>query len=268
MGFEEGDINLALNKANGNVEYALDLLLSGNLQVNTKLIHLVSFKFYFPQSEVAYGAVSGDETIIELGISQYTFSDAGSSACTAIAASVVQFILTNLSQNNIRQITNEENLSDCVISGVMKFNELHSSSSEHQHLAVDELGNSFFQSIRGFGEVFQGLLTNRGAFEELIEEARNRCGRRRHIGVVVTKPPETIALVVSGRDNVEQQFFFFDSHSRPEQGFEGSYLVITNDVRKIVERLNRIFPSLAGTDPDNAYSYMYNMFEASFFESL
>ncbi len=233
MGFEEADVAIALKKVNGNIELALELLLSGNLSRN-----------------------------------QYTFSDSGVSACTAIAASVMQFILVKLSQNNFDQICKEENLCDCIFTGVMKYNELHSSSSASNHIAVDELGAEFFQSIRGVGEIFQGLLTNSRSFDGLIEEAVSRCRRGCYIGVIVTKPPETIALIISARDHPDPRYFFFDSHSRPEQGYEGSYLVITHDTRTIIDRLNTTFPSLPGTDANNAYSYMYNMFEASFFESL
>jgi|EP01040_Poterioochromonas_malhamensis_P001459 hypothetical protein len=246
MGFEEADVAIALKKVNGNIELALELLLSGNLSRNP----------------------ASDEVVIQLGISQYTFSDSGVSACTAIAASVMQFILVKLSQNNFDQICKEENLCDCIFTGVMKYNELHSSSSARNHIAVDELGAEFFQSVRGVGEIFQGLLTNSRSFDGLIEEAVSRCRRGCYIGVIVTKPPETIALIISARDHPDPRYFFFDSHSRPEQGYEGSYLVITHDTRTIIDRLNTTFPSLPGTDANNAYSYMYNMFEASFFESL
>jgi hypothetical protein len=201
-----------------------------------------------------------------LEVSQYTFSDAGASACTAIAASVAQFILPKLKSGLFQDVFNPENLTECIYLGVGKFSELNSGALNH--VAVDELGNAFFDQIHTEGEVFQGLITVPGAFQSLFEEAENRCPKGQYIGVIVTKPPETVCLIIPSRrssSSSEQKYFLFDSHSRPEQGINGSYLVVSNSRESIISRLERLFPTLDGMDSDDTFSYMYNMFEGNFF---
>jgi hypothetical protein len=204
-----------------------------------------------------------------LEVSQYTFSDAGASACTAIAASVAQFILPKLKSEQFQDVLNPENLTECIYLGVGKFSELNSGALNH--VAVDELGNAFFDQIHSEGEVFQGLITVPGAFQSLFEEAENRCHENQYIGVIVTKPPETICLIIPSRRTTsststsEQKYFLFDSHSRPEQGINGSYLVVSTSRESIISRLETLFPTLDGMDSEDTFSYMYNMFEGNFF---
>jgi len=78
--------------------------------------------------------------------------------------------------------------------------------------------------------------------------------------------------------NVDCQYAFFDSHSRPQLGFTGSYLVVSKSQEDIVRRLQSIFIHIPVDDVDEVgmdelgwnYIYnmqmMYNMFEASVFQ--
>ena len=178
----------------------------------------------------------------------------------------MQFILSNLSLGQQNIITEKEVLSSCIINAVMKLNESKSSTVERTHLAVDELDASILNLVSVVGSYYQGLLTDRKAFEILFDEAGRRCKSDKYIGIVLTKPPETVAIILPGISVEDKRFYFFDSHSRPEKGLFGSYLIISTNSLKIVDQLNSIFPALSGTDANNPYSYMYNMFEATFYE--
>jgi hypothetical protein len=136
------------------------------------------------------------------------------------------------------------------------------------HLAVDELGSKFFTSVHIVGQGFQGLLTDQSSFLKMTTEAERLCSDSQYIGIVITKPPETVAIVIPGRGiSKERSVFFFDSHSRPEQNLHGSYLVICNSVESVITRLKRIFPTMAGLDYGNLANSLYNMFEATYFSA-
>lgn len=107
----------------------------------------------------------------------------------------------------------------------------------------------------------------------------------KYIGLIITKPPETVCLLLppiektpAGSNTAaasSSRYVFFDSHSRPQLGFYGSYLVASSRQEDIVRRLQSIFIPLPVDDVDEVgmdelgwnYIYnmqmMYNMFEAS-----
>jgi hypothetical protein len=208
---------------------------------------------------------------VQLNISQYTFKDIGESACTVLASSVMQFILLNLKSENLSDIFNVDRLSESMFSGIAKLNEMHlSSGGSIHHLSVDDLGNDFFDpSITQLSpeEIHQGLLKDPSCYQTLFTEARKRSPEAvKYIGIILTKPPETIAIIIPKRTE-DDKYFLFDSHPRPEQGLHGSYLVMTSNPNSLIQRLNRIFPSLSGMagERNNFFADMYHMFEGSFF---
>lgn len=119
------------------------------------------------------------ETIIILEISQYTFSDTGgSSACTAIAASMLTYLLEQLSNHNYHNIFNKSNITNTIISGVSCYNTLISSASLN-HISVDQLIPMLTQTNNLchitddlHGGAIQGMLTDNKTFEKLFEKAR------------------------------------------------------------------------------------------------
>jgi len=100
----------------------------------------------------------------------------------------------------------------------------------------------------------------------------------KYIGLIITKPPETVCVLLPPMEATpasSSRYVFFDSHSRPQLGFYGSYLVASTRQEDVVRRLQSIFIPLPVDDVDEVgmdelgwnYIYnmqmMYNMFEAS-----
>lgn len=214
-----------------------------------------------------------------LEISQYTFAT-GSSACTPIACFAVASILERL---DVKLDCNDSLfLTDSIVSGVASYTSLSNGDGNAPHLSVEEfysVSKEMCSKVVKLGEPIQGLLTNRNAFLDLINTAREMCsesivGTTKNIGIVITKPPETVCITVPPIDSSHgsNTYTFFDSHSRPEYGLNGSYIVTSNDINAIIERLNTIFPANAGDgldDLDGSYMQMlYSTFEGTIFQRV
>lgn len=213
-----------------------------------------------------------DTSIVTLDVSQYSFGGSGTSACTVVAAAMVRFFLSELRTG--KEINNKDSLSEVVREGVRYYQSVLSSQ---EHLSVDELGSFMSDALTSLdGGPMQGVLESNGSgrhWTELFRNARDRADPAKHIGIVITKPPETVCVILpptsattAGRPG---QFTFFDSHSRPQLGLQGAYLVLCGDEGGLIERLNLVFTALpmeAG-GADNYMMQMYNMFEGFGFQS-
>ena len=262
MGFDSNSIAIALSRCGGNVEAALDFLLSSSNS--------------FDQFQIEQ--IEDEDTVIPLSISQYTFSEAGSSACTAIAGSVLKLLLEQLEEGFL--VTNKETLCSAVFSGVQYYQSLP--PAQHSHLSVDELGPLMItleSSDAVFGGPIQGMLSSHRSFEELFDQARSRAtSTGKYIGIIITKPPETVCVILPPSDAAaggsvqnEGKFIFFDSHSRPQLGYSGSYMVVSSTQAGIIQRLRAIFPPLpiefgAAGGQNDYMQLMYNMFEGAVFQ--
>jgi hypothetical protein len=137
------------------------------------------------------------------------------------------------------------------------------------HLSVDELGSYMVGDVTQLGEgTIQGLLTAPNHFQDMFQQARDRAVPGKYIGLVITKPPETVCVLLPPRGaSADAKYIFFDSHSRPQFGISGSYMVVCDDERAVVNRLGSIFTPLPSEgDEDNYMLMMYNMFEATAFQ--
>ena len=218
--------------------------------------------------------------ITVLEISQYTFAEAGSSACTPISCSAVAALLERLDTG--RSVNDVPFLTDVIISGVSGYGSLSHGAQNINHLSVEEFYSASIDlktNIRQIGESFQGLLTKRNAFMEMINTAReiisnSSSSRNKHIGLVITKPPETVCVTIPPLDSAvgEATYSFFDSHSRPEHGITGSYLVTSRNIDSILLRLAAIFPecpdALDSGDQDSYMQMMYSTFECTVFQRV
>lgn len=164
-------------------------------------------------------------------------------------------------------LTDVTELSGAVWSGVAHFQSLP--VDMRNHLAIDELG-PFMTETLDSKAALQGLLSTRDHFEDLFAQARASSGDSAHIGIVITKPPETVCVILPPPDcsPATRKYILFDSHSRPQLGLSGSYLFVSDDQREIVQRLDGLFPPLP-MERGGAADYMqqmYNMFEGSVFQ--
>lgn len=273
MGFPKQSCSIALNRSDQNVDRALDLLLSGE-----------DLNVIAPATQ---SASVGGGGVVQLEISQYTFSDAGSSACTAIALSAMKSLLTTLDTTNALDITGDTlriSLSEAIFSGVSHFSS--TAVARDRHASVDEICVAMLENLNVITDVpAQGMLSDTNAFAVMFETVRqNSKDPTKYIGIVITKPPETVCVVlppVGHRSTGHQQgtYVFFDSHSRPELGFNGCYLAASLSEEDIIARLNTIFPSFSGFgvgdgtgDGDGGEEHydlaevMYNMFEGTGFQ--
>lgn len=191
-----------------------------------------------------------------LEVSQYTYAENGGvSACTVIAAEVMRYILTIFAGGRVDW--SPEELTNQIQLGVQRYKNLNGGIPTH--LSVDELGPGFFGDIANIS-FFQGLLNDNSAFQRMITEAvQNSSKQGAPVGIIITKPPETIAIVIAPQIN---KFYFFDSHSRPEKGLHGSYLVEADNIESISRWFKSTFVPLSNDILGNdMMNQMYNMFE-------
>lgn len=279
MGFPQEEVSRAWNLAGGNFELALENLLNpppnsaefyrdGNTFAMPSHAETIALPPSMPLSS-AQAQNSDKDMYIPLAISQYSFSGQGTSACTAIATSMMKYLLEQLSMGGVDlyQVLAPQVLTNVIIEGVEKYTRMFS----NRHLAVDELGSEYFGSLKMVGSgVSQGLLSDPNAFHELFDNARHESEDGRPIGIVITKPPETICVVLPPKDVISGGlYFFFDSHARPQDGMEGAYIVMFRTEQNLIVRLKQIFPNfnLNGDTSAGFYGDMYNMFEATIFQT-
>jgi hypothetical protein len=85
-----------------------------------------------------------------------------------------------------------------VYEGVQQYKNVVPGAAIGSHLSVDELGPFLADSLTSMGDVpVQGLLNgSTQPFLDLFREARLRARPGQHVGVVVTKPPETVCVIL------------------------------------------------------------------------
>ncbi len=283
MGFDEPSCRIALEKCNNSVDRALDMLLSG--------MDLLTSRSSIQQDVAVLSPSTEHGNIMQLEISQYTFSDAGSSACTAIALSAMKSFLELLDKGHHIDLSSDStlqiSLSDAIFAGVSYFST--TALSRDRHASVDEIGAVAMTGLVNITPDLpeQGMLSEKGAFAAMFASVRRKATTSdKYIGIVITKPPETVCVVLppnnlisaagaTTTDNSSGTFLFFDSHSRPELGFNGCYLVSSDKERDIIQRLDAIFPAFTGfgdcdgggdVEQFDLAEAMYNMFEGTAFQ--
>lgn len=200
--------------------------------------------------------------MVQLDISQYSFSDAGASACTVIASAAMKHILERLASNPAAAF-DAASLSQVVTDGVQQFTRINGGRG---HLAVDELGPAFFGGVHMVdGGILQGLIVDRNAFADLLTQVRQLTPVG-FLGAVITKPPETVAIVLPPAGSSSSMYFFFDSHSRPHLGHHGAYLVECSSAADLLVCLQDVFIPIE-VDGDDQMNMMYNMYEATVFRT-
>jgi len=243
MGFcNEKAIRNSLSQTNGNMEMTVEALLLNTGDQGSQNV----FSERLPN----------ERNIVQLPISQYTYG--GNSSCTAISCEAVVKILSIVdSSHSNNTIITPEMLSDIIILGIEKYNLAKQLlvGVQSDHLSTDEYlacSSDTFTKLIVLNEVpIQGLLSDINPYEKLFNTVRSLSNPNKHTGLVLTKPPESISLVLpplqseTSNDNnqTNKTYYLFDSHSRPHLGHDGAYLVTTTNLQAIIDALNLIFIS-------------------------
>lgn len=166
--------------------------------------------------------------------------------------------------HNIESIIPIESLNDAIKKGLDFY------SKSNKHSSVDELDHEVLYPMKSPSEgFFQGAIYESAWLFDLIENSKKVSDDSKPIGIILTKPPETIALVISPKASPFSYFLLFDSHSRPQFGLNGSYLCATLNLENLYDRINLIFNNLGAEDfheSQNLQTMMYNMYEATIFQ--
>ena len=236
MGFNESEAIEALKATNYHLENAIERLLGGN-----NVMENINDR--------------NRERVVVLGISQYTFSEMGASACTSISVAAMMALLEHYDRDDQqRDMISEEQLSNSVICGVMSHGGAGHASVEELLLLSPDLNSKLTKLVDQENNLpIQGILTQPTPFELLLDKVTSLTqNRQKSIGVIITKPPETVVVILpaaasaadhgEANDGNRNRYALFDSHSRPQLGIEGSYLVETSQRAEIINRLHDIFP--------------------------
>ena len=229
--------------------------------------------------------------VVVLEVSQYSFIDGGlggASCCTSICLEVLSSLLPSFSSSlGGAEVNNEQSLTSCLFDGVAMHAHLlaaarsSSSSSVVEHMGVDDvmsdlvaMDHSICRRIRKVeSAACQGLLAptvwRDTVFKLAVESVKTSFPSARHVGIVITKPPETVCVIVPidrGGDNT--QCLLFDSHPRGycssvSRDLRGAYTILSS-CEDIITHLNFIFSPMPGT-AFSVVESMYNMYDCAFF---
>ena len=270
MGFNEAQANNALTECGGNVESAIDFLLNGGVSSNI--------------TDNSVRSASTNTTIVTSEISQYS-SNSGRSACTSIALTLASRALLELQNktDSAENVISSSVLSDSVREGLRTYDELQANSRGVEHMSVEEIlqidiPRSPFSSIKLLpNSPRQGILSssshNPMGLQSILSGCQNDASNSQsYIAVVITKPPETVlVLLPSVSDATQQRYVLLDSHPRPNNFAPyyptGSFALFHSDLHSLVRSLNEIFPSVdLGRDVNEMMAMMYNSFDVYPFE--
>ena len=207
-----------------------------------------------------------------LPISQYSFPN-GSSACTAISSMVLGEFLYRLDVGEVDESMHDPSkLCGYLIESVNEYQKFKDFSKlNSDHLSVDEFFTStehLWTKLNKIGGFHQANLQDSFVYRNLINSIIPSCDSKKHIGIILTKPPETIFIILSPSSGPSKHYYLFDSHSRPQLGIEGAYLYSSEHLPDIVKRLEIIFPTLEMHSGESLDNLMYNFIEATVFQSF
>jgi len=207
--------------------------------------------------------------------SQYSFGDAGKSACTIIAATAAADLLSFSSRSEGARIICEERLLGWVSNGIGIYRrmapDLHRGL---EHTALDDIWDhgALQTTVKRLerGVPIQKV-SNAASFLSAIREARSwlrdSCSVKPDqnavfsLALVITKPPETVLLVFEASCGSS---LLFDSHPRMAQrGIEGSHAIRFSDDDEAASNLSVLFPSISGLGDCGYGADMMNQFEAT-----
>ena len=148
MGFPEAQARNALQRTGGNLERAVDSLLSGGDGIDSNINGSYGSSECDPlaASSRSVSAMSNDSFAVVRGsTSQYSYGSDGRSACTCIALAAAEIVASASTTNDHyeRSIITSSFLDQSIEKGVSRYsklrNALGSSASSVEHLSADEV---------------------------------------------------------------------------------------------------------------------------------
>lgn len=260
MGFEREQCVLALDLSEGDENAAMELLLSGVLEMEDVQAAL-------PSAAAVPSPLSPLE-VAQCAFSQYSFP-AGKSACTLISAlAAIEFIqLLSIPSSNVLQIGDLAFRYQRVVEQGVG---LVTSSGSIDHMSCEEALFLLPEGVRcpslvpQCGSTMQGLLSNAQCFQAILDDARRMVGltsaRSLYTAILITKPPESVCILVPTRPS-GASWYLFDSHARPQAGLPNAHVMRFESDSHLVAHLRHLFPSLASEfpgDDDDMQLVMYN----------
>lgn len=242
MGMDSESSRSALAMTDNSLELALDLLLSGAIGGSRGVPPLPPSS---PAVPSPYSS-SCDEKIEICGLSQYSLGGGAESACTIISLlSALEFLPSKASSPL-------EAVSAARYEGVIRRGGAMASQGQ-AHLSADE---ALLQipGLKLCGTVLSALITQSGAFEMLIDSGRAAAAATAptnpYCSIILTKPPESVCLLVPLEPSSERAFYLLDSHARPQLGLDGGYVFTTHSKEALCHRLRDLFPPFPADDLD------------------
>ena len=263
MGFTCEKSKEALSASNGSLERAADILLSGGPILPAETNHPA-------RSARDTASAQSQARLVHSGLSQYS-DPSGKSACTSIALTLAVNFL-----NDGEHSVTAEYLDRSVREGIQMYSDLHATSGASEHSSVEELMAAVNLSavhseklapltMLG-GSPRQGLLSNArdnpmGLGAVLSQCQRDAAHVNSYVAAVITKPPETILVLLPPRGQSGLPYILVDSHPRPNLS-QGSYALLNSDFDGLLESCRKIFsPTELGPDVPELMAMMYNSFD-------
>ena len=264
MGFDRDQSIDALDSCGGNIENAIDRLLSGGTVGGVGGIAGIARQ--------GGGNNNANDIIdcIHCEMSQYSDASHGRSACTAIALVLASKLLYSIAatSNTPEDIIDSDFLCNGIKDGIRLYSAIiidGRKSDGVEHTTVEEIlqacendGSSSSSSssedyvsivstLKQTDEPRQGILSNSSVHPFGLESILHSCqDKETYIAVVITKPPETVLVLLPPHCATSPTYILLDSHPRPQQLLphapSGSYALVHSTLAGIVGSLKQIFP--------------------------
>ncbi len=246
MGFEAVKVQEALNAVNGNVDQAVHVLLGGAIP---------------PQQQQQQQQLESS-SLIHCAKSQYSVEN-GRSACTCIALMGAALFLSSGETS-----VSSELLENMIDMGVAAYQQLPVSGTNVEHLSAEEVLQSkaieeFKSLVLMEGGVRQGVSEwhKQIIHWDLVPFCRNVLSPDTWVAALITKPPETVVVLLPPSSQASGEYILLDSHPRPGLS-HGSYARSHATLEDLVQSLQAIYPvTELGNDVPEMMAMMYNSFD-------
>ena len=122
------------------------------------------------------------------------------------------------------------------------------------------------------GSMLQADISQPAALVRLLQSVlvaqAGAAGPARYLAVVLTKPPETVLVLLPVPPGTEADadmwpFLLFDSHARPASCRPGAHLIAHTTLEELGVTLAALWPAMMMEDVDPTQMLMYNTVEAT-----